>query len=352
MNIGNSNYSTLLNNQRMVRGLQKELGDRQRELSTGRKSDMSLQIGSLLRQSINMRAITGSLNTYLSNNQVYLLRLENTQSILSDISLNANEFKSSLLQTLNGDSNINLIVNKSRNFLNQLIQSLNISINNKFVFGGDNLDTTPVKAYFKEIPSQAKSYVDTIFLSDPPNGFGFSQASSLVSNISPDQLNNFINGPISDLFSEEGWSINWSTATKEPSKNQISSNHHIELSVTSNDPALRKIAMAYVMMNDLGAEKMNVVSYKTLAERAAAILDDGIRLITATQARVGYAQQSVGRENQLMRSQTEILNIRIGGLENADQNEVATHISNLLALIETNYSLTARISKLSLSRYL
>ena len=122
MNIGNSNYSTLLNNQRMVRGLQKELGDRQRELSTGRKSDMSLQIGSLLRQSINMRAISGSLNTYLSNNQVYLLRLENTQSILSDISLNANEFKSSLLQTLNGDSNINLIVNKSRNFLNQLIQ--------------------------------------------------------------------------------------------------------------------------------------------------------------------------------------------------------------------------------------
>jgi flagellar hook-associated protein 3 FlgL len=352
MNISNSSHSILFRTQRMVGELQKELRTRQSELSTGRKSELTIQIGSLLSQSMSMRAQTASLQAYLSNNQVYLVRLENTQSILSNISSNAQEFKSTLLQSVNDISDRSIIVNQARNFINLLIYSLNTSINNRYIFSGENSNIQPVNTYFSKTQSLAKLYVDTIFASDPPDGFGMPQSSSLISSISTSQISNFVSGPLADLFSETGWSLNWSNASKEPIKNQISANYNIDMSVTSSDPALRKLAMAYVMIGDLGADKMNDASFKLLVKNAVDILDDGLNLIIATQARVGLMQQTISRQNDLMESQKELLNNRISSLENADQNEVALHINSLLTLIQSSYSLTARVAKLSLTNYL
>lgn len=352
MTIIPSNYAQTYSSQRVMEELQNELRYRQSEISTGRKSDLTLSLGYQIRQNINIHSISYTLDTYLSNNRIINARLESTQLALTNISKNADEFKSSLIQVQNDSSDRNIIRSQASNFLNLFISSLNTSSNSGYIFGGEKINLTPVNIYSSNPPSSAYLAINEAFSSEPPSGFGFSQTSSLVSTITSDQLESFINGSLTNLFSEIEWSKNWSEAGNTPIKDKISPVQKITTSITSHDPALRKIAMAYVMMSDLGSDKMNTATYQVLTRRATAILDEGIKLLNSSRAQVGVMQQSIQGANDLMLIQSNIMEIQLSKLESADQSNVAARINNLLSRIEASYALTARISRLSLTNYL
>lgn len=352
MAIVSSTYSLLINSQRIMESLQKDLGDCQKELSTGRKSDIAIDLGFQLRKSANNHSLYSTLETYLSNNLISSARLETTQTVLSDIASNAEKFKSSLLMAQNDSSGQKIITEQANNTLNLLISSLNTSNSNTYIFSGTKTDVQPLIPYFKNPQSPAKSAIDLAYSSNPPNGFGFTQISSMVSGITLDQMNNFISGPFSNLFSDTEWPKNWSSANNQPLKNSISPNLKLDTSITVNDPALRKFAMAYVMMADLGADRLNEITYQTLTHNAINFLEEGLSQLNATRARVGVLQQTIAGANREMTIQKDILNIQIGKLENSDQSVVAANINNLLNRIEASYTLTARLSNLSLTKYL
>lgn len=173
-----------------------------------------------------------------------------------------------------------------------------------------------------------------------------------MSSISSEELRVFINGPLSEFFSEDVWSTNWSNASSQSTKNIISPSQQLETSITANEPALRKVAMAYVMMCNLGAENMNAETYQTLAKSAAEILNEGFKLLNSSRTRIGVIQQTVKASNEALRKQSNMLEIQIGNLESVDQAEVATRTNNLLSRIEASLALTSRIASLTLVRYL
>ena len=85
MAIVSSTYSLLINSQRIMESLQNDLGNCQKELSTGRKSDIAIDLGFQLRKSANNHSLYSTLETYLSNNLISSARLETQQTILSNI---------------------------------------------------------------------------------------------------------------------------------------------------------------------------------------------------------------------------------------------------------------------------
>lgn len=347
-----STYSLLISSQRIMESLQKDLGDRQKELSTGRKSDLDINLGSQLRQSVNKQSLSVTLDAYLSNNLISAARLDTTQTVLSDIASNAEKFKSSIILSQSDQNGRKIITDQARNFLNLLITSLNASNGNTYVFSGIKSNVQSMNQYFADPQSPAKTAIDATYLSNPPDGFGFTQSSTLVSSITPDQMDNFINGRMSNLFSATEWTLNWSNADNRPLKNKISPNLQIDTSITANDPALRKFAMAYVMMADLGAEGMNDKTYQILTRNVTIALDEGLRLLNASRARAGVMQQEIDGANKKMLIQKDILSIQIDKLENADQTILAASINSLLNRIEASYALTAKLSRLSLTNYL
>lgn len=276
MAIISSTNSLLISSQSVIRTLQKDLGDRQRELSTGRKSELVIDLGSHLRQCFNKHSLSSTLDTYLSNNQFTLARVETTQTILSDIASNAEKFKSSLILSRHDPDSQKILSTQARYFLNSLLSSLNTSIGNTYIFAGNNSNVQPVDPYFSNSLSPAKSAINAAFLANPPLGFGFMQASPQVSSITPEQINDFINGPFYNLFSDDEWMAKWSKASNDPLNNKISPNINIETSITANDSALRKFAMAYVMMSDLGSEGLNDKTHEILTSNAIQILDEAI----------------------------------------------------------------------------
>jgi flagellar hook-associated protein 3 FlgL len=63
-------------------------------------------------------------------------------------------------------------------------------------------------------------------------------------------------------------------------------------------------------------------------------------------------QSAVTNANQRLAVQGDALQGRLGDLEDVDPAEAATKVNALMTQIETAYRLTARISELTLAKYL
>jgi flagellar hook-associated protein 3 FlgL len=352
MTINPSSFSASYSLQRTIQTLRNELIARQNEIATGRKSDLAGTLGSQIRRSMNLHTLSGNLKSYIGNNNIIQSRLDITKSSLSNIAENTQEFKTSLLLAQNDARGQNLLVVQARNFLKLLISTMNNSFDNTYIFAGEKTNAKPLNDFYSTPVSAAKSAINDAFLNNPPDGFGFSQTSPLVSSITPEQISSFIDGPLSSLFSADEWSRTWSNAGARPLKCKISPIQTLEASVTSNDPALHKIAMAYVMVCELGAENMNSNSYQTLMRRATDLLDEGIKLLNTTRTGVGVMQQNIEKANSSLNKQLLILDIQLSSLEGADQADTAAITNSILNQLEASYTLTSRVSRLSLVNYI
>ena len=74
--------------------------------------------------------------------------------------------------------------------------------------------------------------------------------------------------------------------------------------------------------------------------------------LTTTQATLGSAQQSVTDANTNMSAQMTILQTQINNLDSVNLYQTSTLVSSLTTQIQTAYSLTAALQKLSLVNYL
>lgn len=347
-----STYSMTFGFQRNIETLKKELGHLQNEISTGRKSDLAADLGSRLRLCINMHSQSMNLARFIENNKLHGARLEITQSSLESVHENAEQFKSLLILSQNNTREPAFISSQASRFLSLFTSALNNTFDNRYVFAGEKINITPLNNFITEPASIAKSQIDAAFSSNPPDGFGFSQTSAMVSSITSQQLETFINGPLASFFSADQWMTNWSNASSGSLKNKISPNQEIDTSVTSNDPALRKIAMAYVMASNLGVENMNPNTYQTLLRLTNGILDEGIKLLTSTRTQVGVMQQYLQGTNDALQGKSQSLEIQISEFESVNRTEIAARINSLMGQIEASYTLTSRISNLSLVRFL
>jgi flagellar hook-associated protein 3 FlgL len=75
-------------------------------------------------------------------------------------------------------------------------------------------------------------------------------------------------------------------------------------------------------------------------------------LLKTSRARVGVMQQSIEIADENLQSYSDMLEIEATRLGAVDRSETATRINEVLTRIETAYALTARISQLSLTRYI
>ena len=130
--------------------------------------------------------------------------------------------------------------------LQSLIATLNVTMDGQYLFGGINTGTAPMQDYAPGSPS--KMAVDAAFLAT----FGFAQNSPTASSITAAAMQTFLDTTLAAQFANPAWGTNWSTATDQVMRSRISTTQTIDTSVSANEPAFRKLAMAYTMLSDLG----------------------------------------------------------------------------------------------------
>ena len=135
-------------------------------------------------------------------------------------------------------------------------------------------------------------------------------------------------------------------------KTQISETEFANISATANDPAFQQLAKAYTSIADLGLQNMNGAAAQTLIDSAITSVNGAIAGITDLQSTLGITQSRISDASKRLGLQTNYLQSQIASTEAVDPYAAAAAVSSLTTQLETAYSLTARIGKLSLIDYL
>lgn len=328
--------------------IQVRLLEAQKELSTGRYADVGTTLGASTGVSVSLRQDLTQIRSIKDTNNTVLTRLKASQSAMQTISDDAQNFLAALVRAQSASAAPETVQEQAKTSLGSLADQLNSSINGQFLFSGINSDIKPVATYFADTNPASRQAIQDAFY----DKFGFSTTDPQVANLSYDDVSDFLDNQFDSQFSDANWAANWSEASDRPVKNRISRTELSDTSITANEPFVRDIMKAYVMMADLGFSNMNDVTKQAVVSKATQLVGNAIGGIGQAQSFLGVMQERVTNANDQIDLQINFLTISIDGLESVDPNEVATRISLLSTQMEAAYSVTARLHELSLMNYL
>lgn len=341
-----SSYSISSALRQSVLTAQSNLAIAEKEVSAGTYANVGLKLGESTGQDLSLRSEESMLETITATNGVASARLSSTQTILGNLQTNAQNFLNSLISST-GTSSANSLQATAQADLQSLISGLNTSVGGQYIFGGINSGTKPITDYYAPgSPNQAA--VDGAFSST----FGFSQSSANVSSITGTQMQSFLDTQFPTLFQGANWTSDWSSASNTALSSQISGTQTADTSVSANQSAFQDLSQAYAMVADLGTRNLSADALNAVTTTAASLLQKAVTGLTNMQTSVGLVQSSVSNANDQMSVQMSILTTQINNLEDVNPYEASTQVTNLQTQIETAYSLTAQLQKLSLVNYL
>lgn len=327
---------------------QTELAEAQKEVASGRWADMGLQLGSQTGSTVSLRAEHARLTTMVETNGITATRLDATQVALTSMLTGANDFLHSLISGRDADTGAEVLQPEARHKLEGLISALNTAMGGQQLFAGINTDVAPITDYFATPAPANKQAVDNAFAA----AFGMPQSGPGVSTITPADMQTFLDGDFAALFDEPNWSADWSSASSQNVRSRIALSEVVETSANANEPVMKKLAMAYTMVADLGIEGLSGETYRVVVDKAVTLMGEAVQELNTVQGRLGTTQGRISQANERMSLQIDLVLGRIAGLENVDPYEASTRISGLMTQVETAYALTARIERLGLLKYL
>jgi len=325
--------------------MQSRLVDAQKELASGRLADVGKSLGQRTGQTVSLREEHARLTTIVDTNTEVNTRLNITQDALKHMVESAQKFVGELIGARDTATAPAIVQKQAKSNLTDMVGALNTTLNGVYVFSGINTDVKPIADYFNDPAAPNRQAVANAFTT----AFG---PSPDMSTITAADMQAFLDGPFSDLFNDANWTSDWSSASDQNLRSRISTQELVETSTNANEVAFRKLASAYTMLADLGAENLSKDAYQVVVDKALLVAGDAISDLGKLQGNMGVVQGRVETSNETISLQLNVIATHIGALENVDPYEAETRVSTLLTQIETSYALTARIQKLSLLNYL
>ncbi|MET4386173.1 flagellar hook-associated protein 3 FlgL [Bradyrhizobium sp. F1.4.3] len=316
------------------------------EATTGRFADVGLELGATTGGDVSLRADMSFADQLVDTNGLVAGRLDVTQNRMTELGSTASDFLKDLIAARSTDGGGRIVLPPASANLQDLIGALNVSYNGSYLFSGINTQNAPITAY--AAGSASKNQVDADFSAF----FGFSQSSASVSSITPAQMQSFLNTTFDAEFASPAWNTNWSSATDQTMQSRISTTEVVDTSVSANQTGFRKLAEAYTMMSDLGNINLDQTTFQTVVDKAIGLVGSAITDLATLGGNVGVVQQRVTTATDKLKTQKDILNNQIVGMEQVDPTEASVRVNTLQTQIQTALALTSQLQKISLINYL
>jgi flagellar hook-associated protein 3 FlgL len=327
---------------------QEKLAVAQKEVTTGRLADVGVSLGYKTGQTISLRQDHARLKTIIDTNSVVSTRLSASQAALKSLSDDAQLFVGQLIGARNTDSGPTVVQNQAKAALVSFTNMLNTALDGAHLFADINADVKPLTDYYAApVPANRQAVADAFF-----TNFGTVASDPGIAAISAADMQTFLDGDFAALFEDPAWGTDWSAASDQNIKSRISTSELIETSTNTNTSAIRKLAKAFTMISDLGAQNLNRGAFEVVVDAAIRLAGEAVQDMAEEQARLGTAQERVKSANDRMSIQVDIMSTQINLLESVDPFEASTRVAALMTQVETAYAMTARIQNLSLLRYL
>ena len=343
--------ATLLNTPRanMAR-IQGELDKATAESGRGRYADIGLELGYRTGLSLDLRQEVSNLQAQKERNGLTTIRLDSTYHALDRMRTDGEAFLALTVPGKLTDTSGSVVAQTASTKLTTLIGELNAATSGQYLFGGINTSQRPIADYEGTPQSAAK----TEFLKAFQAEFGFPRGQQPESsNITAAQMQNFLsdNGRYAALFADPQWGATWSAASDVNMRSEIARNEVVTTSVSANTQSLRQLAMAYTLGSDIGLAGLSPAAQSVVYDKMRTLANSATLGVKDVQADLGVVQARLETVERARAAQENILTNGFGSLENVDLEEVSVRSQNLEALLKVSYSLTSRVSRLSLMDY-
>jgi flagellar hook-associated protein 3 FlgL len=271
-----------------------------------------------------------------------------TSTALGSLQTDAQNALNALAEFQPGSSGASTLQTLGANNLQSLISTTNTSVDGQYVFAGINSAVAPMTNYF-DPPAAAQTAIQSAFSTylsglSPP---------ATAQTVTSAQMQTFLASPaFTSQFEGADWSANWSSASSVNISSNISPTETINTSTNANQPAFHELAQAYTMLNEFAGSSINPAAIQGVVTQASGLISQAVNSLTSISATLGAAQQRVTEANDSMSAQSTILQTQIDNLDSVNVEQVATQVSSLTTQIQTAYTLTAQLQKLSLVDYL
>jgi flagellar hook-associated protein 3 FlgL len=331
-----------------VYSAQVELVARQKEIATGKKADVGLDMGYRSSELVALQQTLELSSAIRSSNEIAAVRLNASQAALGDLEKQAGNLLEGLLTAQGSSLAISQVEGQARKLLATFSAVLNVEASGEHVFGGLNGGEPPLRNYFAETGSTARSLVQSGF----QTAFGVSSTDPSAAGIEPDEMAAFIDGQFKALFEEPAWSAYWSSASAETPVARVSYSETQEVGASASETPFRQFAMALVMVGDLGGTQLKETTRAFILEKAVDLVGRAIPGIVSVGSRLGLSQERIATANERLDFQADLLTRRRSQIEDVDQYSTAVRLNDLMQRLEASYATTARIQRLSLLDYL
>ncbi len=348
--VSTSTVSSVLQN--TVNRLQTQLTTASSESSTGLLADIGLTLGESSGQDITLHQQMADINAISASNQLVSAQLDTASAALTSLQGSTQSMLSQLVSaqsTTPGSSGATAVQQAASGALNGFASMMNSQSDGQYVFGGVNTSVAPIAAYSQTPASPAQTAVDAAFQAN----FGFPITSPSVSTITGAQMTSFLSSSqFTGLFTGTNWSSTWSSASSTAQSNRIGVNETVATSLSANQPAFQETAQALVMVSEFAGLNLSSDAYSALMTSANDAMTSANSGLIAAAATVGDMQNQVTNANSAISLQQNLLTTQINNKEAVNSYQVATEVSNISTQLQTAYSLTAQIHKLSLVNFL
>jgi flagellar hook-associated protein 3 FlgL len=259
----------------------------------------------------------------LANIQTVLSKVDGSRSAAAERLLLVND-SSSVTQ-------INEAASSSRGTFEEIVLALNTRTADRALMGGNGVNVAPLAS------------AETM-LADIETTIGGAVDQATISAT----VDAWFNDPAGGFFTS-----GYQGDAAAPAERRVSESRTIEIDARADDPAIRQVlqgAALAALANDLPG--LDQETRSGMLQEAASQLYGSASDLVAVQARIGFTEASVGRALAETNAQQNALQQAQNDLSLADPFETATRLQATQLQLETFFSVTARMSQLSLLRFI
>lgn len=338
-----STLSWTMSSMGSITKIQNEITKKNTEIATGRYADIGLQLGVTTSLSVNMRREYSQLQGLIDSNSLTQAVMTRTQTGLTNILDTASSYQQTLLSSQASAETVTQMQMEGQAGLSNLVAALGSTDGTRYVFGGINSGEAPMNDY----ASGPQAAVEAAFVAK----FGFASTDAQAANITASDMQDFLNNDFATLFNDTNWKSTWSNASDQALTKQVSQTESVTASVSANDPAIRKLAMAYTMMGYLGTTNLNTATLQVVMDQSRATLSEGMTGVTNAAAAIGVSQNRTTNATTQLQTTMDVVKTRISSLESVDPAEAKTELDTLTNQLSMSYSTTTKLLSLTIMNY-
>ncbi|MEP2029348.1 MAG: flagellin [Paracoccaceae bacterium] len=315
--------------------LKQQMSQLTEELSSGRTADVARKLSGDYSQLIDIERTMRTLDGFKTAVNEASAYADAMQKTLDHMQANSSAFSSELLAS--GASNIPQVVDTSAkqaaNQLDAMISSLNGQVAGRSLFGGISTDRAPM--------------IDSSTLLNEARN-AITAAGAVTFGDIQTAVANWFNNPAGfDAIAYQGSNIALSPF-------QLGQGEQVSLDIKANDPAIRDL-LRHTVLAALSTDSSLGLS---LQDQSALMNSSGIgifeagRDITGLRANVGAVEAQIDQRATRIAAERTSSEYAKGALLGIDQYEAATRLEEVQFQLESLYSVTVRLSRLSLLNYM